>query len=66
MQFCLVDVSFVKVGTAMPYFRNVLKRMWKKAVSTPNSVYCHEICMEGLRSTNRISASKERTEFQPG
>ena len=65
MQFCSLDVSFVKVGAAVPYFGNVLKRMWKKAVSKPDSVCCHEICMEGLRKTNRISASEEVTEIQP-
>jgi len=56
MRFCSLDVSFVKVGASVPHFRNVLKRMWKKAVSKLNSVYCHEICMEGLRRSNRISA----------
>ena len=65
IQFCSLDVSIVKVGAAVPYFTNVLKRMWKKAVSKPNSVYCHEICIEELRRSNRISTSEEVTEFSP-
>jgi hypothetical protein len=40
----------------MPYFSRVLKRIWKKAVRKPNSVYCHEICLKGLGTTDRISA----------